>query len=99
MNGHDMIAIGVSDGDLVTITSPSGSLVGVVERSETVKRGVVSMAHSWGGPITDDQVRTQGAPTNRLCTTDSGYDRLNGMAIQSAIPVSVTPANPPSRAF
>ena len=97
MNGHDMIGIGVSDGDLVTITSPSGSLVGVVERSETVKRGVVSMAHSWGGPITDDQVRAHGAPTNRLCTTDSGYDRLNGMAIQSAIPVSVTPANPPRK--
>lgn len=90
MNSNDMMAIGVSDGDLVVITSPTGSLVGVVEGSETVKRGVVSMAHSWGGPITDDQVRTHGAPTNRLCTTESGYDRLNGMAIQSAIPVSVS---------
>ena len=47
------------------------------------------MAHSWGGALTDDDVRTQGTPTNRLCTVDSGYDRLNGMAVQSAIPVRV----------
>ena len=54
-----------------------------------MKRGVISMAHSWGGAITDEDVRTEGSPTNRLCTVDSGWDRLNGMAIQSAIPVSV----------
>jgi len=90
MHPDDLAMLGVADGELVEITSPSGSLVGVAAGSDTIKRGVVSMAHSWGGATaTDDDVRTQGTPTNRLCTVDSGYDPLNGMAVQSAIPIRV----------
>jgi anaerobic selenocysteine-containing dehydrogenase len=90
MHPDDLAMLGVGDGELVEITSPSGSLVGVAAASDTIKRGVVSMAHSWGGATAgDDDVRTQGAPTNRLCTVDSGYDPLNGMAVQSAIPIRV----------
>jgi anaerobic selenocysteine-containing dehydrogenase len=92
MNPEDMQAISVNDGDLVRITSPSGEVVGVAEGSDTIKRGVISMSHSWGGAITDEDVRNQGTPTNRLCTIDSGYDPINGMAIQSAIPVAVVKA-------
>ena len=94
MNPQDMADIGVEAGDLVEITSPTGSLLGVAEPSETIKRGVISMAHSWGGSVTDEQVRQQGSPTNRLCTVDSGYDPLNGMAIQSAIPIGVRAYRP-----
>lgn len=89
MHPDDMAAIGVSAGDLVQITSPTGSLIGVAEPTSTMKRSVVSMAHSWGGSTTDEHVREQGSPTNRLCSVDSGFDRLNGMAVQSAIPVNV----------
>jgi anaerobic selenocysteine-containing dehydrogenase len=89
MHPDDMVSIGVRTGDLVEISSPTGSIVGVTESSDSIKRGVVSMAHSWGGSITDERVREHGSPTNRLCTVDSGYDRLNGMAVQSAIPVHV----------
>jgi anaerobic selenocysteine-containing dehydrogenase len=89
LHPDDLAELGVSPGDLVEISSPTGAVVGVAEASDTVKRGVVSMSHSWGGSTTDDEVRTQGTPTNRLCTVDSGWDRLNGMAIQSAIPVRV----------
>ena len=92
MNPDDMQSLAVADGDLVRITSPSGEVVGVAEASDTIKRGVVSMSHSWGGSTTDENVREQGTPTNRLCTIDSGYDPINGMAIQSAIPVAVAKA-------
>ena len=85
----DMSMLGLQSGDLVEISSPTSSLVAVAESSPQVKRSVVSMSHSWGGSVTDEDVRTQGSPTNRLCTTDSGYDPINGMAIQSAIPVSL----------
>jgi anaerobic selenocysteine-containing dehydrogenase len=94
MHPDDLSEIGVSSGDLVEITSPSGSVVGVVESTDNVKRGVVSMSHAWGGALTDEDVRTEGTPTNRLCTVDSGYDPINGMAVQSAIPVSVRRAAP-----
>jgi anaerobic selenocysteine-containing dehydrogenase len=90
LHPDDLAVIGAAPGDLVEITSPSGSIVGVAAASASIKRGVVSMAHSWGGAVTDDEVRTQGSPTNRLCTVDSGHDPLNGMAVQSAIPVAVT---------
>ena len=55
-----------------------------------MKRGVISMAHSWGGSsLTDEKVRDIGAPTNRLVSTSSVFDPLSGMAVQSAIPVAV----------
>jgi anaerobic selenocysteine-containing dehydrogenase len=94
MHPDDLGDLGIESGDLVRITSPTGTIVGVAAASDAVRRGVVSMAHSWGGSIIDDDVRTEGSPTNRLCTVESGYDRLNGMAIQSAIPVSVCKHEP-----
>ncbi|MBJ7362299.1 MAG: molybdopterin-dependent oxidoreductase, partial [Ilumatobacteraceae bacterium] len=90
MNPLDMRDLSLSDGELVRITSPSGEVVGVAEGSDTIKRGVISMSHSWGGSITDEDVRLHGTPTNRLCTVESGRDPINGMAIQSAIPIAVT---------
>ena len=90
MNPLDMRDLSLGDGELVRITSPSGEVVGVAEGSDTIKRGVISMSHSWGGSITDEDVRLHGTPTNRLCTVDSGRDPINGMAIQSAIPIAVT---------
>jgi anaerobic selenocysteine-containing dehydrogenase len=90
MNPLDMRDLSLSDGELVRITSPSGEVVGVAEGSDTIKRGVISMSHSWGGSTTDEDVRLHGTPTNRLCTVESGRDPINGMAIQSAIPIAVT---------
>ena len=89
MHPADMAELSVSDGELVEITSPTGRIIGVAHSSDTIKQSVVSMAHAWGGSVSDDDVRHTGTPTNRLCTTDSGYDPLNGMAVQSAIPICV----------
>lgn len=96
MHPDDLRALGAAAGDLVDISSPSGTIVGVVASSDTIKRGVVSMAHSWGGAVTDELVREHGTPTNRLCSVDSGRDPLNGMAVQSAIPISVRLHSPTS---
>ncbi len=92
----DMASLGLADGDLVEITSPTGSIVGVAASDESVKVGVVSMAHSWGRFTTDELVREHGSPTNRLCSVDSGYDPINGMAVQSAIPVALRRAEQPA---
>lgn len=93
MHPEDMVEAGLAQGDLAKISSPTGTLVGVIEPGDDMKRGVVSMSHSWGtSSLTDDEVRTQGAPTNRLISVDQGFDRITGMAIQSAIPVSIVPA-------
>jgi anaerobic selenocysteine-containing dehydrogenase len=98
LHPSDMDSLGITDGDLITIESPTGSIIGVAEASDAVKPGVVSMAHSWGGAVTDDDVRNQGSPTNRLCTLDSGLDPINAMAIQSAIPIAVRKLEPAVKA-
>mgnify|MGYP006288643779 FL=1 len=90
MNPDDMKDNGLSDGDVIEITSPRASVHGVVESAPDVRRGVLSMAHSWGGSsLTDEKVRDIGAPTSRLVSVDQGYDRVTGMVVQSAIPVKI----------
>ncbi len=90
MNPDDMAEIGIADGGLLEITSPRASLHAVVASAPDVRRGVISMAHSWGGStLTDEKVRDIGSPTNRLVSVDQGYDRITGMVVQSAIPVRV----------
>jgi anaerobic selenocysteine-containing dehydrogenase len=90
MNPDDMAEHGLSDGDIIEITSPRASLHAVVETAPDIRRGVISMAHSWGGSsLTDEKVRDIGSPTNRLVSVDQGYDRVTGMVVQSAIPVRI----------
>lgn len=94
IHSGDAADLGVSDGDLVSITSDRSTIDAVVAIADDVKRGVVSMSHSWGGRSdADNDVREGGAPTNRLVSADAGYDPITGMAVQSAIPVSLAPVN------
>ena len=93
LHPDDMADLGVADDDLVEIASPHASLLGVAKAAPELRRGVVSMAHSWGSSTgTDEKVRDIGAPTNRLIDVDNAFDPITGQAIQSSIPVSVTRA-------
>ncbi len=87
----DMARIGVSEGQLVRITSPAGSIIGVAESSPGIRPGIISMAHAYGdvgsGP---DSVRDQGVSTNRLVSETASYDPITGQSLQSAIPVMVS---------
>lgn len=92
MHPDDLAELGVADEGLVRISSPHASLIGVAKPAADVRRGVVSMAHSWGSHTgTDEKVRDIGAPTNRLIDVENGYCAISGQAIQSSIPVSVEP--------
>ena len=91
MNPQDMQDLNINDEDLITISSPRASLTGVAKSADDIRRGVISMAHSWGSASdTDEKVRDIGAPTNRLIDVENGFDPITGQAIQSAIPVSVS---------
>ncbi len=97
MHPDDVAELNMVGGDLVEITSVAGSLIGVVEPAEDVKRGVISMAHSWGGrSLTDEKVRDIGTPTSRLVSVDAGHDPVTGMVVSSAIPVAVSKAPEPA---
>ena len=89
---EDLAALGIEADALIEVTSPFGQVVGVAASAPEMKRGVVAMSHAWGGlSSTDDKVRNDGSPTNRLISTDVGYDRITGMAVQSALPVRLAP--------
>lgn len=93
MNPADMEELGLVDDDLITITSPHSAITGVVAAAKDVRRGVISMAHSWGGgSLTDEKVRDIGTPTSRLVSTVDGHDPTNGMVVLSAIPVRIARA-------
>ena len=93
MHPDDVAELGVDPGTLVEIRSARAALTAVVEPADDVKRGVISMAHSWGGSsLTDEKVRDIGTPTSRLVSTDTDFDPVTGMVVQSAIPVAVAPS-------
>jgi anaerobic selenocysteine-containing dehydrogenase len=78
----DLAALGLVDGDAVTITSAHGTIDANVRADADLRRGVVSMAHAWGD-----------ACTNALTADDVDFEPLVGQCRQSALPVRVRAAN------
>jgi anaerobic selenocysteine-containing dehydrogenase len=93
MNPEDMRAGGLKNGDLVRIESSNGAITAVARADSGLRRGVVSMAHSWGDlPEGEDAAsrRSLGGCTNRLIADDTDFEPLVGQCRQSAIPVNVS---------
>ena len=92
LHPDDMDALRREDEYLVRVHSNFGSVAGVARSYDRIKPGVVTMHHSWGpvpGPDADEQVREQGANTNRLIDNLARNQRYTGMTLQSAIPVYI----------
>jgi anaerobic selenocysteine-containing dehydrogenase len=90
MHPDDLSELAIADDELVEISTPHASVVGLVKASPDIKRGVISMAHAFGARGDDiDSVRAHGASTNRLVDDEHGYDPITGQCRQSAIPVRV----------
>ena len=86
----DLADLGAVSGDLLEITSPRATVVGVAQADPDIKRRVIAMSHSWGGrSLTDAKVRDIGTPTSRLVDSEHGTDRVTGLPVMSAIPVRV----------
>ena len=88
LHPEDLVDLGVGSGDRVRILSDHGVISAIVEADPDIRRGVVSMAHSWGG-LPDDacDYLEVGAYTGLLISTGRDVEALNGMPRQSAIPV------------
>lgn len=90
---EDMAARGLKDGDIIEISSAHASIHGVVEASDRVRRGLISMAHAFGdSEAGKHNVREMGGSTNRLTSDEVDFDPITGQALQSAIPVRIAPA-------
>lgn len=82
MHPDDASARGLDDGAIVRISSRHGSTTGRLEITDKTLAGTVSVPHGWDGP--DVCALTHG---------DDDIDPLTGMILQTAIPVTVSPAD------
>jgi len=91
MHPDDLEREGLSKGDLVEIASRSGAILGIVEPDDTLRTGIVSMVHSFGGlpGEQDKQIRDRGTNTGRLLRVDEDMDRYTGQPRMSNVPVRV----------
>ncbi len=91
MCGEDMARLSLNNADLVTIVSAHGSMEAVVECSERVASGTIGLAHGWGDPSDRRPTREKGSNVQRLIARDIDYDKITGLAQQSAFAVNVVP--------
>ncbi|VTU22504.1 Acetylene hydratase [Variovorax sp. SRS16] len=93
MHSRDLAALGLKDGDLVTVRSRCGHMLARIEADDNLRQGVVSVVHGFGAPIsigTADPERSLGSVT-RLLDMDE-RDPISGIPRMSAVPVSVQAA-------
>lgn len=88
----DAIRLGLSAGDLATVTSRVGSVEIPVEITDTIMPGVVSIPHGWGHnqPGMQMQIASEHAGVNiNILTDEESYDILSGNAAFSGTAVKV----------
>ncbi|KAB2351008.1 molybdopterin oxidoreductase family protein [Actinomadura rudentiformis] len=92
LNPADAERLGVQGGDLVRVTSRSGTIEAVAEPTATVMAGVVSLPHGWGhdrpGTRTGVASRNAGVNVNAV-TDDQEIDPLSGTAVFNGVPVTL----------
>jgi len=93
MNPAAMRELGVADGDSVWVENQHGRVEGIVEASGDVAAGTIAFAFGWGDPSDPRPAREKGSNVQALTCADQGYDRVTGLALQSAIPVNVRPSH------
>ena len=86
----EMAALGLSDGDMVEISSDNGAVRAIVRGDASLRPGVVSLSHGWGGVVGDDSdPRKVGANVNPLISDHCNVETINAMPRMTAIPVNI----------
>lgn len=91
MHPNDLARLNLTEGDTVSIRSDHDTILGVVEADSSLRTGLVSMPHAFGGqPGRDDErVHEMGSNTGRLTSVEHEYDAITGIPRMSNIPVAV----------
>ncbi|MFT4397631.1 molybdopterin-dependent oxidoreductase [Gordonia lacunae] len=91
---RDAVELGVVDGDLVAVTSPTSTVVAEIRVDDAMRPGVVSMPHGWGhdgpGLRTSRAAAAPGANYNALVTDTGHLDVPTSSPVFNGIPVTVT---------
>jgi anaerobic selenocysteine-containing dehydrogenase len=96
ISSQDAAAMSISDGDMLEVSTRSGSARVPAKVTTDIRPGVVSMPHGWGRrlfhPETRPEAELQGASDN-LLTDTAELDAFTGMPIYNAIPCRVRRAD------
>lgn len=85
---------GVSDGETALLANPMHTGEVVVEVSDEMRPGVVSLPHGWGHASIEQWQATAGAQAGvsaNLWTDDQRVERLVGQSILNGVPVALRP--------
>jgi anaerobic selenocysteine-containing dehydrogenase len=85
----ELKARGLATGDRVEIASDHGAIPAVVKSDATLRNGVVSMTHGWGGLPGENSYEEEGSSTSLLVSAARDCEKINAMPRMSAIPVNV----------
>ena len=90
----DAARLGVRDGQPARVSSRVGAVDAVVEVTEDIRPGVVSLPHGWGHGVPGTRLgvaaERPGVNSNIL-TDDRAIDPLSGTSVLNGIPVSIVP--------
>lgn len=90
LHPDDLAALGLAAGDRVRIRSRHDAIAAIVEGDASLRRGLVSMTHAFGGrPGCDDDPRVQGSNAGRLLRVDDDFDPVSGIPRMGALPVAI----------
>ena len=87
LHPEDLESNHLKSGDEVTITSDHGEIFAIVEPDETLRSGVVSMSHGYGGSEDDEDSARNGSSVNSLISSSRDLDSITAMVRMSSIPV------------
>ncbi|WP_232840221.1 MULTISPECIES: molybdopterin-containing oxidoreductase family protein [Nocardia] len=86
LHPDDLAALGIADGEAITVRSVSGLLRTTARADRTLARGTVSMTHCFGSI---GQGRSFGVNVNVLIGTRDGTQAINAMPTMTAVPVAI----------
>jgi anaerobic selenocysteine-containing dehydrogenase len=88
LNRGDLERLGLAAGDLVFVASDHGRIPAILEADDTLRSGVASMAHGWGGlPEEGLPYEVAGSSPTLLISTERNLEPINAMARLSSIPI------------
>jgi anaerobic selenocysteine-containing dehydrogenase len=89
-NPSDLSRLGLLDGAECWVVSVNGRIPGIAKADATLKPGVVSMTHGFGGlPGEDVDYRERGSSVSMLVSLDRDCEPLQAMPLMSGVPVRI----------
>ena len=92
LHSDDLAELEMAPGTRVEIISAHGRTQAILERDDTMRRGVVSLSQGWGGTPGQEDVLVDGTCVNALIDTAVHFEDINAMPHMSAVPVRFRPS-------